>query len=33
MANYEREFKIGVDLRKKEKMEKVTEFAKRVRRV
>jgi len=33
MANYERELKIGVDLRRKEKMEKVTEFAERVRRV
>ena len=33
MANYERELKIEVDLRRKEKMEKVTEFAERVRRV
>ena len=33
MANYERELKIEVDLRRKEKMEKVTEFVERVRRV
>jgi len=33
MANYRREMKIGVDLRKKEKVEKTTEFAKRMRKV
>ena len=33
IANYERELRIGVDIRKKEKIEKVTEFAKRIRKV
>jgi len=33
MANYGRELRISVDLRRKEKMEKVTEFAKRMRKV
>ena len=33
MANYGREMRIGVDLRKKEKVEKVTEFAERMRKV
>ena len=33
MANYRREMKIGVDLRKKEKVEKTMEFAKRMRKV
>jgi len=33
MANYGRELRIGVDLRRKEKMEKVTEFAERMRKV
>ena len=33
MANYGREMRIEVDLRKKEKVEKVTEFAERMRKV
>ena len=33
MANYSREIKMEVDLRRKGKMEKVTEFAKRMRKV
>jgi len=33
MANYRRELRIGVDLRRKEKIEKVTEVAERMRRV
>jgi len=33
MANYRKKLRMGVDLRKKEKMEKVTEFAKRMRKV
>ena len=33
MANYGREIRIKVDLRRKEKMEKVTEFAERMRKV
>jgi len=33
MANYKRELRMGIDLRRKRKMEKVTEFAKRVRKV
>ena len=33
MANYGRELKIGVDLRRKEKMEKVMEFAERERKM
>jgi len=33
MANYSREMRIGVDLRRKEKIEKTTEFAKRIRKV
>ena len=33
MANYGRELRMGVNLRKKEKMEKMTEFAKRMRKV
>ena len=32
-ANYSRELRIGVDLKRKEKMEKTTEFAERIRRV
>ena len=32
MANYRREIRMGVDLRKKRKMEKITEFAKRMRK-
>ena len=33
MANYGREIRIKVDLRRKEKMEKVTEFVERMRKV
>ena len=33
MANYGREIRMGVDLRKKEKMEKAIEFAERMRKV
>jgi len=33
MANYDKELRIGVDLRRKGKMEKAMEFAKRVRKV
>jgi len=33
MANYSREMRMGVDLRRKEKMEKATEFAERIRKV
>ena len=33
IANYGRELKISVDLRRKEKMEKVTEFTERMRKV
>ena len=33
MANYGRELRMGVNLRKKGKMEKMTEFAKRMRKV
>ena len=33
MANYDRELRMGVDLRRKGKMEKVIEFAERVRKV
>ena len=33
MANYGREIRIKVDLRRKEKIEKVTEFAERMRKV
>jgi len=33
MANYGRELRMGVDLRKKGKIEKVTEFAERMRKV
>ena len=33
MANYGREMRIGVDLRKKGKIEKETEFVKRIRKV
>ena len=33
MANYGREMRMGVDLRRKEKMEKATEFAERMRKV
>ena len=33
IANYSRKLRIGIDLRRKEKMEKVTEFAERMRKV
>ena len=33
IVKYSRELKIGVDLKRKEKMEKATEFAKRMRKV
>ena len=33
MANYGRELKIGVDIRRKEKVEKATEFAERIKKV
>jgi len=33
IANYRRELRIEVDIRKKEKVEKVIEFAKRIRKV
>jgi len=33
MANYSRKLRMGVDIRKKEKVEKVAEFAKRVKKV
>ena len=33
MANYSREISMGVDVRKKEKIEKMTEFAKRIKKV
>jgi len=33
MANYGREMRMGVDLKRKEKVEKVMEFAERIRKV
>ena len=33
IANYRREIRMGVDLRRKEKVEKATEFAQRMRKV
>jgi len=33
IANYERELKMGVDIRKKKKVEKVMEFVERVKKV
>ena len=33
MANYGRELRIGTDIRRKEKIEKVTEFAERIKKV
>ena len=33
MANYGRELRMGTDIRKKEKVKKVTEFAERMRKV
>ena len=33
ITNYRRELRIGIDIRRKEKMEKTTEFAVRMKRV
>jgi len=33
MANYRRELKMGVDIRRKEKIEKATEFAERIKKM
>jgi len=33
MVNYRREMRIGINLRRKEKIEKVTEFAERMRKM
>jgi len=33
MANYRRELKMGTDIRRKEKMEKIIEFVERMRKV
>jgi len=33
MANYKRELRIGGDIRKKEKVEKVTEFVERIKKI
>ena len=33
IANYSRELRIGADIRRKEKVEKATEFAERMKRV
>ena len=33
MTNYERELRVEVDIRRKEKVEKVTEFVERMRKV
>ena len=33
MANYGRELRIGTNIRRKEKIEKVTEFPKRIKKV
>jgi len=33
MANYERELRIGIDIRKKGKMKKATEFVERMKKV
>jgi len=33
IANYSRELKIEIDLRRKEKIEKVIEFAKKMRKI
>jgi len=33
MVNYRRELKMGANIRRKEKVEKVTEFAERMRKV
>jgi len=33
IANYKRELRIEVDIRRKEKMEKIIEFVKRIKRI
>jgi len=33
MANYERELRMGVDIRRRGKMEKATEFAERIKKI
>jgi len=33
MVNYERELRMGVDIRRKEKIEKVTQFAERMKKI
>ena len=33
MANYDRELRIGVDIRRKEKVKEITEFVKRIKKV
>jgi len=33
MENYGRELRMGIDIKKKEKVEKATEFAKRIKKV
>ena len=33
MVNYRRKLKMGADIRKKEKVEKATEFVKRIKKV
>jgi len=33
MANYGKKLRIGADIRRKEKMEKVTEFTKKIKRI
>ena len=33
MANYGRELRMGIDIRRKEKIEKATEFAERMKRI
>jgi len=33
MANYGKELRMGADIRKKGKVEKVTEFAKRIKKI
>ena len=33
MANYERELRMGIDIRRKRKMEKVIEFSERIKKI
>jgi len=33
MANYKRELRMGIDIRRKGKMEKVIEFAERIKKI